>query len=243
MISYRIPLNISRHILINPLLDKNVPIRQITVNEPKFSDSLNPLEMLDIFEHGRQIKVLNRAINTDIVEYLAFASPKLGDGFQYLLRSNESISTKIIKENALPKHEHRELFLDDIDYIAQLYIDLLGCSSIGIRLEALSHAMCPKFHIDRTGIRLLCTYQGLGTEWLDDQYADRTKLGMASINVEDSDSGLILDSKGIHRVGLFGIALLKGSLWQGNATRGIIHRSPVFSDSKPRIMLAIDAIW
>ena len=239
MISYRTPSTQPKPLQTYLQLG-NDQIRKRKINA---KSEFNPLEMLDIFEHGRQIKVLNRVVNADIVEYLAFASPKLGNGFQYLARSDESISVKLINENALPKHQHRELFLADIDYIAQLYIDLLGCSSIGIRLEVLNQAMCPKFHVDRTGIRLLCAYQGLGTEWLDDKYADRTKLGMASINVEDSDSGLILDSKGIHRVGLFGIALLKGSLWQGNATRGIIHRSPVFSDSKPRIMLAIDAIW
>lgn len=187
--------------------------------------------------------MLKRAVNVDIANYLDKAEPKLGKGFQYLIDANEPVSAKLIKDNSLPGDKGRDEFLADIDYLASLYVDLLGCKSIGVRLEVLSQAMCPKFHVDKTGIRMLCTYQGQGTEWLDDTYAVRTKLGMVSINMEDSDSGLILDSKGIHRVDLFGVALLKGSLWQGNATCGIIHRSPVVLDSKPRIMLAVDAMW
>ena len=38
------------------------------------------------------------------------------------------------------------------------------------------------------------------------------------------------------------VALLKGSLWQGNAGRGIVHRSPAVSQP-PRILVALDAGW
>ena len=42
----------------------------------------------------------------------------------------------------------------------------------------------------------------------------------------------------------FAVALLKGDLWQGNAGRGIIHRSPSMPlDQVPRVLVAIDAIW
>ncbi len=55
---------------------------------------------------------------------------------------------------------------------------------------------------------------------------------------------LFLDAIGIHQVKNFHIALLKGSMWQGNGMQGIIHRSPVvLGDGHARVMLAIDAIW
>lgn len=139
-----------------------------------------------------------------------------------------------------------QIFLQtqELDCLTALYVDLLGCPSVGARLEVLNHAMCPKFHVDKTGIRLLCTYVGAGTQWLEEAYADRTKLGMTSANMEDAVSGIILDAIGIHQVKKFHIALLKGSMWQSNGMQGVIHRSPaVLNDGLARVMLAIDAIW
>lgn len=38
--------------------------------------------------------------------------------------------------------------------------------------------------------------------------------------------------------------VVKGSLWQGNGGRGIVHRSPaVAADEAPRVLLAMDASW
>jgi len=42
----------------------------------------------------------------------------------------------------------------------------------------------------------------------------------------------------------FAVALLKGSLWQGNGGRGVIHRSPAVTPGEtPRVLLAMDADW
>ena len=49
--------------------------------------------------------------------------------------------------------------------------------AVGLRLEIIERAMCPRFHVDHVGIRMLCTYRGPGTEWLDDEAADRNFLG------------------------------------------------------------------
>lgn len=201
----------------------------------------NPLEALEIFEHGRQIKVINRPINAAITQYLASAN--LSYGAKFILPAGQSFSRKLIASHALPNNAGRDAFLADLDNLSELYTDLIGCSQIGIRLEVLSGAMCPKFHVDRTGIRMLCTYQGQGTEWLEDAYANRAKLGISSGNLSDNESGLILNTKGIHQVPQFAIALLKGSAWQGNHMHGIIHRSPPVLDTNPRVLVAMDAIW
>ena len=66
---------------------------------------------------------------------------------------------------------------------------------------------------------------------------------MSSALIEDSDSGLILNSDGIHEADSFAIALLKGSLWQGNESLGVIHRSPATLNNLTRILFSIDAIW
>ena len=132
----------------------------------------------------------------------------------------------------------------NLENLIRIYSDLLGCKAVGLRLEVVKTAMCPRFHVDHTGIRLLCTYYGPGTEWLDDSCADRSKLGPASAGICDEKSGIILNTSGIHQVPPFAVALLKGSRWQGNAGRGIIHRSPHIPESTiPRVLMALDALW
>jgi hypothetical protein len=91
--------------------------------------------------------------------------------------------------------------------------------------------MCPGWHCDRTGIRLLCTYRGPGTEWLWDTGIDRTTL-----------PGSVADRSPDGSASAGDIVLLKGSLWQGNTGRGAIHRSPATGQGT-RWLLALDAIW
>ncbi len=91
---------------------------------------------------------------------------------------------------------------------------------------------------------MLCTYRGPGTQWLDEGCADRAFLGSRSGGQPDDVSGLIRDTAGIHTAPSFAIVLLKGDRWQGNAGRGIIHRSPLVGGSEaPRVLVAIDAVW
>jgi hypothetical protein len=145
---------------------------------------------------------------------------------------------------SLPDHPGRDALARDIGQLAELLGDLLDCPHIGLRLEVIDKAMCPRLHVDRVGIRLLCTYRGPGTEWLDDAAADRSKLGSGAGGLPDEQSGLLGTGTQIQRVPGFAVALLKGSLWQGNGGRGIIHRSPaVPADGFPRVVLAADGVW
>lgn len=201
------------------------------------------LELLSIFAHEQQITVVERPQSEAITQYLQSIAPSLGRGFQVILSAGESVYGPVLAQRLLPAQPGRDALLADIDLLAHLYSDLIGCPEIGVRLEVLHGAMCPKFHVDRTGIRLLCTYLGPGTEWLDDRYADRSKLGISTANVCDADSGLILDCAGLHQSSAFAVALLKGSLWQGNQQRGVIHRSPAVAPNQIRVVLAMDALW
>lgn len=121
----------------------------------------------------------------------------------------------------------------DIAWLVKLYRDLLGCPALGLRLEVLERAMCPGWHVDHTGIRLLCSYRGPGTEWLDDRGIDRRRLRTDSAGRPASGAAHSGD-----------LCLLKGSAWQGNQGQGVIHRSPTPTPgSGPRILLALDALW
>ncbi len=197
------------------------------------------LGLTEIFEPHCQIAIAKRRPVAAIDGYLSTVANRLGEGFRVSLKAGENLPRHL-----LPTSPGREEFAADLAFLVGIYSDLLGCPAIGVRLEVLNRAMCPRFHVDHTGIRLLCTYRGPDTEWLDETAADRNKLGPVSAGIGDEDSGILLNTAGIHRIEPYAIALLKGSRWQGNHGKGIIHRSPAVPENEmPRVMLALDALW
>ncbi len=129
---------------------------------------------------------------------------------------------------------------EDVALLLEVFADLLGAARIGLRLDTLRHAMCPRFHTDRVLLRLLCTYLGAGTEWLADDAVDRTRLGHRADGLSDDASGAIRGP--VREVPVGAIALLKGDAWPGFDERGCVHRSPLASNDAPRLVLTLDVL-
>lgn len=126
----------------------------------------------------------------------------------------------------LPPGSGRDALVEDVARLSELLGDLLGCPRIGARIEVLDRAMCPRFHVDRVAARLLCTYHGPGTEWLNP--------GCAPENPPTS---------AIHTLPAFAVALCKGTLWPNNPGGGLIHRSAAVAAGERRVLLALDGLW
>ena len=54
-----------------------------------------------------------------------------------------------------------------------MFADLTAAERLGVRLARLDEPMCPRFHVDHVGVRLLTTYCGVGAEWLPPDQVDR----------------------------------------------------------------------
>ncbi len=165
---------------------------------------------------------------------------QIARGFRVRARPGAEISASLLPED---RAQGRQSLLADIRFLTEILCDLLGAPMAGVRLEVLDRPMCPRFHVDHVGIRLLCTYRGASTDYLPGKAANRACLGTAA-GPDDMSSGLILDPNAIKTVAPFSILLIKGAAWQGNIAHGAIHRSPpVTPESGPRVLLAVDAIW
>jgi hypothetical protein len=106
----------------------------------------------------------------------------------------------------------------DIAELARLYGRLLRLARVRIRLETVTTDACSLFHVDRVRLRLLTTYIGPGTDWLDVTAAPDER---------------------IRRLPEAAVALLKGSLWPGSP--GCPHRSPpIAGTGQHRLLLSID---
>ena len=198
-------------------------------------------DLVCIFDPTVQVVEFPRDVDPVIATYLEQCIA--GSGFGMGLRHNLSPFAPL-NPDCFPDLPGRTAFVHDIYQLALLYIDLMGCDAAGARLEVIEKAMCPRFHVDRVGIRMLCSYRGPGTEILDSQHANRSCLGSGANGLPDESSGLLREAGKIQCLAPFSVVLLKGSLWQGNVGRGVIHRSPAIGAGEaPRILLAVDAIW
>jgi hypothetical protein len=191
-------------------------------------------DLVDVFAETTQVCLFERSPTPGIERYLNSLDERLWRGFRLVTSAPTAEGAE--PTWPLPQSEGdddgRTALARDLAFLAELYADLLGCPSLGVRLERLDQAMCPRWHRDQTGLRLLCTYRGPGTEWLDDRGLDRLNLG------EQATQSCLASGC----AGPFDIILLKGTAWPGNAARGAIHRSPVH-DNGARYLLAIDALW
>lgn len=125
-----------------------------------------------------------------------------------------------------------EGFMSDLKWLISAFACLLGARRIGVRLRVLDKAMCPRFHVDHVPVRLITTYAGVGSQWLEEGAMDRTQLGQ--VNAEPQDARLI------HQLSSGDVALLKGEKWHGNEGFGLIHRSPQPAPGERRLLLTLD---
>nr|WP_225587863.1 DUF1826 domain-containing protein [Methylomonas fluvii] len=134
-------------------------------------------------------------------------------------------------------------WLADIKLLATAFCELFELKQTGLRLRTLKTAMCPRFHVDRVPARMICSYGGIGTEWLPEYALDRRKLGMGSGGLEDAQSGLIADQTAIRRMPAYAVGLMKGEAWEGNEGQGFVHRSPTPMAVQPRrLVLTLDML-
>lgn len=122
----------------------------------------------------------------------------------------------------------------DIAAVVDMFGYLFDTELVGLRLRTLHSAMCPKFHFDRVPCRLVMTYSGSGTQWLANEHItiDNGRLLSA---VEDRSNAINTLQEGE-------VALLKGSMWEGNEQTPLVHRSPESRDGEPRLLLTLDAM-
>lgn len=124
-------------------------------------------------------------------------------------------------------------FIADVQQLARLFAKHAITQSIRLHIESIHDVPCPKFHQDNMFLRLICTYAGAGTEWLEN----------SNVNTHASCCGgsIFHDASRIRQLRPFEVALMKGKLWPGNEM-AIYHRSPKPEKNQPRLVVKMDVI-
>jgi hypothetical protein len=135
-------------------------------------------------------------------------------------------------------------FIDELSMLIDMVCCLFDCESVGLRLTVLNRAMCPKFHTDKISGRLICTYSGKATEWLNSNYPNMTSSELIASALNDCSSEVGNKTSSFtakHDCAKAGdVLLLKGEAWPGNENNAIVHRSPSVAEEEARLLLTID---
>lgn len=130
----------------------------------------------------------------------------------------------ICDECGLPDSRFRELFINDVDALAQLFASLLETKFVRLRLEKVTDNACSKFHRDNIKARLVCTYRGKATQYGTSVNAEEP------VNIFTAQTGAPM--------------LLRGKLWPEQPATGLVHRSPPIEGSaQTRLLLVIDPAY
>ena len=110
---------------------------------------------------------------------------------------------------------------------ARLYGELAGTQRIRLRLETITDDACERFHTDNVGLRLLCTYRGPGTQWLDPK------------TVAHASPDRAISATAVRHLERGAVALIRGS--RDPARPGLLHRSPPIAGTGiVRLLLVVD---
>lgn len=212
---------------------------EITRDGEYLSDQ-DPLILTEIYQPEVHLTCWQRDLDEACLNYVQWLTER-GRLLPIRLIAKPEELLKQLKQD-LPDHPNRAAFLSDVVLLADMFACLFDMEEVGLRLSLLKQAMCPRFHVDRIGARMVCTYIGEGTEWLADEWVDRSKLGRGSNGLPDHQSGLYPNHVEPHQASIGDVIIMKGDTWPEHEGRGVIHRSPQCSEETPRLFLSLDVM-
>lgn len=186
----------------------------------------DPATLTRIYEPDCNLAVWQRPLPAGVADYV-----------QRLLQAGSRVSVReLVPAEAvagelagqLPDLPGREALAADVQQLAEMFACLFDLPRVGVRLASLQTAMCPRFHVDRLPCRLVSTYSGPGTHWLNQE--QRNQLLAQGGREPEQWQQLAVGE----------VALMKGDGWEGEEGLGLWHRSPPVPTGYRRLFLSMD---
>lgn len=212
--------------------------RRRTSDAPAIASTIRVRETIDlaaVFEPHINVVVLERGRRVALERYARSLAEGPALAFTGAFTFDDGVDGLDELARALPPDDARDVLLDDVAYGIEVLAELTGATTLGVRLAQLRAPMCPGFHVDRVTLRLVCSYAGPGSEWVDAGAVAPGALAGPRI----PPAAIRRDAR-IESCSPLDVVLFKGSAWPGNALRGAVHRSPPASER--RLLLTIDPL-
>ncbi len=144
----------------------------------------------------------------------------------------------------------RAVLAADVDRLALACVRLTGARAVRIQLQSCDGDECRIFHVDHVDVRLITTYTGPGTDWLENDAVRREHLGGRGLarraSVDAVNDAIVVDWTRVHRLPRFAVAAFRGAAASApdaiDATPAIVHRSPPIAGTGiRRLRLVVEA--
>jgi hypothetical protein len=123
-----------------------------------------------------------------------------------------------------PEPALHHALIEDAANLASVFCAAMQLATVELRLEVVRTDSCRKFHADYVTARLITTYVGEGTDWLDQADAERVAAGQGPQH--------------INRLSAFHVGLFKGKL--ATATPAIHRSPPIAGTGSARLLLVLN---
>ncbi len=149
--------------------------------------------------------------------------------------------TSTLLDSAAPTEAFAALAADFLQ-LANEFRTITGRQHFRLRFERVEDDGCALFHVDTLPMRMLCTYAGPGTQWLEENNVRREQLGSRGRDLEAANAAIVIDPERIRTEPAWHVLVFKGRLWDGHGySDGLVHRSaPVRHSRDYRLRLTID---
>ncbi len=191
--------------------------------------------LLDITQPEINLGLWQRPIQPAIAKEVSVLLPGDLPDMRYRTSSktfSRDINTALQEQGLNPASFTR--WRHDLRRLAERFFSLGHHREVRFRLVTTAGDECSRFHVDTRCLRLLCTYRGPGTQWLDNAQVDRAALARAAPNAAIIRFGTPA------RFESFWVGILKGDI---HGTRnGLVHRSPpLVGTGQTRVLFCLDA--
>lgn len=190
----------------------------------------DPAGLSAITRPGTALALWRRNLPFGLTEWLAAQDAERLPHSRLLVRPADirRAVASAMEQSGLPAGPMRDWLVSDIEALTRAFAAITANETVDIRLEAVSHDSCWKFHRDYVPVRLLTTYRGPATEWIDPAHAD------AALRAQKEYDGPI------ERLEASDVAIFKGKM-AGDA-EGIVHRSPpIAGTGQTRLLLCLNS--
>ena len=185
--------------------------------------------LADIKETDTELVIYRRTLASGLNDWIQELSPSVLPHLRIFAAPEDvpSALNPMLDACGMPKNSMRKLLISDITELAFAFSQITESKRVDLRLEHIKNDACWRFHIDYVEVRLLTTYLGATTEWVQPAYANQ------AIKQQRKFLGPL------EHLDINDVAIFKGK--SSSQTNGIVHRSPPLAGTGvSRLLLALN---
>jgi len=178
---------------------------------------------------GMELVICRRALPSCLQTWLERMNPSHFPSIRVLVRPSDlrPAVEPYLDDCGMPLGDMRTLLLGDFDALVSSFSRITRSGLVDVRLERVCNDSCWKFHRDYVEARLLTTYRGPATEWVQPIHAEQ------ALREQKSYKGPL------ERLLVHDVAIFKGN--RAGPDSGIVHRAPpIAGTGRTRLLLCLN---